>query len=226
MYKMDNRMPKKIFVEKSNLLIPKNLRAEYDKIKTPKDSFVFLSRTDIVMNDNFYIIFDNVIKKISKDNHIETYQLALGYMDSVIDALIPISPIHRALSSFYQMILYPLFIKSYKTPKKLSEFNINVNFIKNIMLTNLRNLRVNEYMENGDDVTLKLFYFKFNSKIQLVEFETMRSGGIRQVYNKDYNIKSIIMADGEEIKVPKKILLENHIGNKRISKFSKSNSSI
>ena len=217
---------KKIF-KKSNSIIPGNLQVEYNKIKNPNELFLFLGKTNNVINDNFYIIFEMLINKFDKDNQTVIRQSAINYMDNMLDAMLPASPLHRALSSFYQLIFYPLFVKSYRTPKKLSDFNINAEFIRNIMLTNMYNLRTNEDdYGSDDDSTFKLFYFKFNKNLKLVEFILYKSNGVKQVYDKNYKLKSIIMADNEEIKIPKKILLEKPNGNKRVSRKSKSNSSI
>lgn len=204
----------------SNKLIPKNLQTEYHKINETKDVFYFLNKSDLILNDNFYIILDSAIKKIKGQKPIHTYGEVLNYMDNMLDALLPVSALHRSLSSFYELIFYPLFAKSYRTPKKLSDFNIDVKFIKSILTTNLHNLRNNTEGDNEDDLCVKLTYFRFTNSIKLSELITTKSGGVKQVYDKNYRFKSIIMADGEELKIPKKIT-EIKRGNKRISKVSK-----
>jgi len=203
MTNIDISNPEEKNYEKKDSIIPSNLRVEFNKIKELEEAFIFLNKTDIVLNDNFYIIVDSLLKKFKSSERVASYEFILDYLNSLVDALIPVSPLHRSLSSFYQLIFHPILHKTFRKPKKLSDFNIRIDFIRDIILKNMENLRADE--SSGDDDCVKLYFYKFDSRFKLSEFMTIKSGGVKQVYDKNYRMKSIIMAGGEEIKIPKKL---------------------
>lgn len=218
-------MPKKTSSEKSKLSTIKPIKVDYKNVKDINDAYLLLNKTDMIINDDFYIMLNHVIKNFDKKDQAKVRNLLYQYLDRMLDAMLTISPFHRSLSSFYELIFYPLFTKNYKIPHKLSHFNINVDFIKDVLLTNMSELYKISLDESGDDICVKLVFFKFTSNLKLHEFITTKSGNVRQVYDKYYNIKSILMADNSELKIPK-FKLENKSGNKRISGKSKSNCNI
>lgn len=218
-------MPKKTVNKKSKFSISKTPKVDYKNVKDINDAYLLLNKTDMIINDNFYIMLDYVIKNFDKKDQSKIRILIFKYLDGMIDAMLPISPLHRSLASFYELIFYPLFTKTYRTPRKLSYFNINIDFIRNVMLANMSELNKADSDESGDDRCVKLVFFKFTSDLKLHEFITTKSGGVKQIYDKNYNIKSILMADNSEVKIPKfKPEIKN--GNKRISRKSKTNRSI
>lgn len=218
-------MSKKTSNEKSKFSISKTPKVDYKNVKDINDAYLLLNKTDMVINDNFYIMLNHVIKNFDKNEQSKIRILLYQYLDRMLEAMLPLSPLHRSLSSFYELIFYPLFVKNYRTPHKLSHFNINVDFIRNVLLSNISELNNINSDESGDDRCVKLVFFKFTSDLKLHEFITTKSGNVRQVYDKYYNIKSILMADNSELKIPK-FKLENKSGNKRISGKSKSNCNI
>lgn len=217
MTNIDISNPEEKNYEKKNSIIPSNLRAEFNKVKELEEAFIFLNKTDIVLNDNFYIIVDSLLKKFKSSEREVFHESILEYLNSLVDALIPVSPLHRSLSSFYQLIFHPILHKTFRKPKKLSDFNIRIDFIRNIILKNMQNLREDEQELNGDDNCVKLYFYKFDSRFKLSEFMTIKSGGVKQVYDKNYRMKSIIMAGGEEVKIPKNLNKEKPNG-KQIKK--------
>lgn len=218
-------MSKKTVNEKPKFSISKTPKVDYKNVKDIHDAYLLLNKTDMVINDNFYIMLNHIINNFDKKDQSKVRILLYQYLDRMLESMLPLSPLHRSLSSFYELIFYPLFVKNHKIPHKLSHFNINVDFIRNVLLSNMSELYKTNSDESGDDRCVKLIFFKFTNTLKLHEFMTTKSGGIKQLYDKNYNIKSIIMADDSEIKIPK-FKMEKQNGNKRLSRKSKSNRSI
>lgn len=215
-------MSKSKIVKESDFVTPK---VDYEDICDVNDAYLLLNKTDMILNDNFYIMLNHIIKNFHKDEQSEIRNTLYRYLDGMVENMVSLSPLHRSLSSFYELIFYPLFSSKSGINKKLSQFNIDVKFIKDVLLTNLHSLNKMDDKNDGDDHCIKLIFFKFTDDHKLHEFITKKTGGVRQVYDKNYKIKSIIMADDFELKISN-IKMENKNGNKRVSGKSRTNRSI
>lgn len=182
--------------KRRNPNLPSNRIKDLSSMTKLEEGLYYLVKYDVVFSEEYYHIYKNIVTKFKKE-HTLIDELVKGYVDKFIDSMLSNPGITNPMSSFYELISYPIFAGLIKNKKKinLSDFNIRLDFMKTMMSYNLD-------ANSNNESFITLVWFNFGEHGKLQEFQTTVGNGIIQHYNKDYKIEKIIFADGKEEKIP------------------------
>lgn len=170
------------------------------------DEFMTLDMNNYMRDNNFYSDLYNNLITVSKKFDLKyknVYQKFLSYLGSWNNSLLSSSSDLYGreqtdnLKFMLHLLSYPLVNNLNIKNKTYLDFNINLDFFRNIYINNSKIID-----DEGIPDNINILYsFNFNSKNKLNMFSIKNGAGITQIYDKNYNIKKIIFIDGKEMKI-------------------------
>lgn len=176
------------------------------KLNSIISEFMILNINNYMRNNSFYTELYDTLYDTSKKHDIKyenVYDQFTKYLNKWHSTLLAASYTTYGkeqtenLQFLFSLISYPIENKLKIKNKKYSDFNINIQFFNDLYINNAKIVEE----EQSDENIYKLYSFEFNKHNKLNSFIIYNNTGIKWVYNKDYNIKTIIFADGNKMNV-------------------------